>query len=93
MGVTSNELMADFEIAIRILMTGITMTRRGKEARDANGKGNDSVTQRAHNFAAASRRVLDVYAKKKPPQKTSVKSLMLFGARSVPGLDKTPEAP
>ena len=48
-GVTWIELMLAFEIATRVMSTGVKVTRRGKERENGSkiGKGDDTVAQRS----------------------------------------------
>jgi ribonuclease HI len=91
-GVSWLELVTDFEIATRVMLCGTKVTRKGCEKRKGShhGKGSDTVAQRMYNFAAASRRTLQICGGAKLPQSTSIGTLFPYGGRSVAGHPNRP---
>lgn len=91
-GISWIEMAMDFEISTRVMLTGSNVTRaKAKNKQGASeSKGEDTVTQRAYNFAAASRRVLQICGEKALPQATSILTLLPFGWRPVAGLPSRP---
>ena len=91
-GVSWIEMAIDFEIATRVMMTGKKLTRaKAKERQEAReDKGEDTVTQRAYNFAAASMRIPQICGGGALPQATSIPTLLPFGGRPVAGLPSRP---
>ena len=69
------------------MLCGAKVTRKGCEKRKGgqDGKGSETVAQRMYNFAAASRRTLQICRAVKLPQCTSIGSLFPYGGRSVAG--------
>jgi ribonuclease HI len=86
-GVTWIELMLDFEMATRVMLTGAKVTRRGKEREKGPqiGKGYDTVAQRSYNFVSASRRVMAICGGDALPQSTSICTLFAYRGQSRAG--------
>ena len=88
-GITWIEMTLDFEIATRVMLTGSRTTRKGKELTTNNeGKGPDTVRQRAFNFARASRSLVGGIGKGELKVANTIPTLTPFGGRPMTGLTK-----
>lgn len=85
-GVTWIEMVLDFEISTRVMLTGSRITRKGKELTiNIEGKGPDTVRQRAFNFARASRSLVEGIGKGELKVANTVPTLTPFGGRPMTG--------
>ena len=85
-GITWIELTLDFEIATRVMLTGSRTTRKGKElTTNYEGKGPDTVRQRAFNFARASRSLVGGIGKGELKVANTIPTLTPFGGRPMTG--------
>jgi hypothetical protein len=87
-GVSWIELAMDFEIATRTMLTGKSTTKKGTKYEVKDGKGQETVSQRAYNFAAASRRILKICNNEKLPSGQTVSTLVAYGGRPIAGLQR-----
>jgi hypothetical protein len=82
-------MAVDFEIASRVVLTGTAHSKKKakkRSAADLDGKGAETVSKRAYNFAAASRIILKICGGVALPQATSISTLAPFWSTSVAGL-------
>jgi ribonuclease HI len=92
LGVTWIELAIDFELATRVMLNGGNWKMKVQQQRRCqDGKGDTTVTQRAFNFAAASRRLFAICGAGSLPRTASIGTLQPFGARSLAGLPARPK--
>ena len=84
------ELMLDFELATRKMLLGTGVAQKKNHVRDVGGKGDTTVSQRAYNFAAASRRILKLCCGEDLPANFSVLTLSAYGGRQIAGLPERP---
>ena len=82
-------MVTDFEIATRVMLTGTRITRKGKELSiNEEGKGPETVRQRAYNFARASRGLVEGIGKGDLKVLNTIPTLTPFGGRPMTGLSK-----